>query len=256
MLNRTVLKLNYTPPDAFDAAYQRAGPGYQLAIEGGTAALTFEEEVSFERIALFPFEQAIRLAIEALETVSHRRVQVSGSALYQYDGEGHHSVRVYLESPADISKGADQVDTIQRDATGTVIYDSKADRIRRHQRFVDGVLRHAADDVVLRMLLHSYTAAVTDPANEFFYLYEIRDALKTKLGGDNDAREKLGFDKKSEWAYFGQLTSHWPLDQGRHRGIHINGTRPAIAEELRKARELARKMIERYIDYLDGNEEG
>jgi hypothetical protein len=82
------------------------------------------------------------------------------------------------------------------------------------------------------------------------HLYEIRDALKTKFGGDGETRDALAISRKT-WSRFGNLADHEPLRQSRHRGIHTGTLRDATKSELNEARDIARGMIEAYGRYLE-----
>jgi len=103
---------------------------------------------------------------------------------------------------------------------------------------------------VVAALLASYTAAVNDPANELVYLYEIRDALSKRFKDDTSAREAMGLSR-SEWSRLGQLANNDPLIQGRHRGKSFGALREASDEELSEARNIARKLVEAYLFYLE-----
>ncbi len=92
--------------------------------------------------------------------------------------------------------------------------------------------------------------AVNEPNNELVHLYEIRDALSTKFGGENAARTKLAISN-ANWSRLGQLANSAPLRQGRHRGKKVGELRDATESELKETRNIARNMIEAYFDYLE-----
>jgi hypothetical protein len=97
---------------------------------------------------------------------------------------------------------------------------------------------------------------VADPDNELVHLYEIRDALATKFGGEGAVRSALGIRSK-EWSSLGQRANSEPLRQGRHRGTKVGGElRDAVESELKDARGIARNMIEAYLYYLVGQNAG
>jgi len=100
-------------------------------------------------------------------------------------------------------------------------------------------------------MLRSYDASVRDPNNELVHLYEIRDALSAKFGGENSARTALAITS-TQWSRLGQLCNQEPLRQGRHRGKTGEALRDANEGELAEARGIARAMIEAYLQHLDG----
>ena len=99
-------------------------------------------------------------------------------------------------------------------------------------------------------MLRSYDAGVRDPTNELVHLYEIRDALSAKFGGESAARATLAITA-SQWSRLGQLCNNEPLCQGRHRGKTGEVLRDATEAELAEARGIARAMIEAYLQRID-----
>jgi hypothetical protein len=98
-------------------------------------------------------------------------------------------------------------------------------------------------------MLMSYSRSISDPSDEFVHLYEIRDALSTYYGSDQNARAALNISY-SQWQRFGVLTSVTPLEQGRHRGKNMSSLRTASNEELEKARSIARNWIVAFAQTL------
>lgn len=137
------------------------------------------------------------------------------------------------------------------DKNGNVISDSRRDRIEKKKSLAKLASTHCAADGLLRVMLRSYDAAVCDPNNELVYLYEIRDALAAKFGDEHSARAALAVTK-SEWSRLGQLCNNEPLRQGRHRGKTGEVLRDATENELVESRNIARIMIEAYMQYLEG----
>jgi hypothetical protein len=133
---------------------------------------------------------------------------------------------------------------------GNIIADSKRDRIERKKSLAELVSVHRASDGLLAAMLRSYSAGVRDPNNELVHLYEIRDALSVKFGGDNSARAAIAITA-SQWSRLGQLCNNDPLRQGRHRGKTGEALRDASEGELVEARGIVRAMIEAYLQYLE-----
>jgi hypothetical protein len=108
--------------------------------------------------------------------------------------------------------------------------------------------RHRSKDSTAEAVLRSYGAAVNDPANELIHLYEVREALKKKLGKRACKELKI---TDTQWSRLGRLANDLPLRQGRHRGKLHAELRNATPDELRQARGIAQKMIVEYLKYLE-----
>jgi hypothetical protein len=80
-------------------------------------------------------------------------------------------------------------------------------------------------------------------------LYEIRDALSIKFGGERNTCSILNVSK-NEWSRFGRLANDEPLYEGRHRGENVGQLRHATESELAEVRGIARQMILAYLKYL------
>jgi hypothetical protein len=130
----------------------------------------------------------------------------------------------------------------------------KRARIDAELALGEAIARLAPTHPVLRKMLDSYREAVGDPDKEFFHLYEIWDALKSRF----DPKEKkpykaetvLGLEKGTG-GRFESLTNDRRLLQSRHRGQHLGELRSATPEELRKAREIALGLIQAYVQWAD-----
>jgi hypothetical protein len=93
---------------------------------------------------------------------------------------------------------------------------------------------------------------MNDPDKGLAPLYNIRDGLFTKFGGEKQACTTLKISK-SDWSDLGILCNPEPLQQGRHPGWHYENLRDATGDELSKARRIAKDMIKAYILYLETN---
>jgi len=139
---------------------------------------------------------------------------------------------------------------LRHDKDGNIIANSKRDRIEKEKRLAELIASYLHRDTLLASLLRSQTAAVHDPDNELVHLYEIRDALGKKFGGEPAARTALGFSG-AKWSRLGNLCNEEPLRQGRHRGKTGESLRDATEGELIEARGIALAMIEAYLQWLE-----
>lgn len=102
----------------------------------------------------------------------------------------------------------------------------------------------------LRYVINRYSLAIDDYDNEFFYLYEIREAIKTYFKElRKEYLEELGLTKKFE-REFGEITNHLPFFQSRHRGAHAGKHVYPGGETILKVRAMARELILKYQAYL------
>jgi hypothetical protein len=238
---RTELEWVYQPRDLFEVAYRYAGTECELVIESGRAVAT----LSVPQDPVDPqLEKRIMGHLEAVLLVRqlqvHRVYDLQGPRIYQHAG-GRKNVAIRVGAAYVVVSGG-QADFVHRDAAGNVLRDTKAERIAEHTAMLDSVAPKLALSSTLRGLLTSYSRSVSDPGNEFVHLYEIRDAIATHYGGEQNACAVLNISR-SEWRRLGVLANVEPIEQGRHRGEHVAGRRAATAAELEEARSIARRWI-------------
>ena len=231
----------YRPNDLFESPYRCATPDWELLFEDGRALATLR--VPHDPIDA-DLEDRIRDQIESVTLVRqlqvHRTYQIEGPRTYQHvEGRKHITIRV---GSAALTFSAGHVDVVATDSTGKVVRDTRAERIAGHESMLQSLAPRAGSSSLLRSLLHSYSRAVSDPANELVHLYEIRDALSEHFGGEEGARTALGISK-TEWQRLGALANAEPLEQGRHRGKHPDGRRRATQIELQEARRIVHRWI-------------
>jgi len=241
-LQRTELEWEYQPGDFFEVAYRHAESEYDILVEGGRAVATLsvpQEPVDEQLENRIGAHLGAIFLVRQLEV--HRTYTLKGPlAVYQHAGS-RKNVAIRVGS-ASLVMFQGQVDAILRDAAGNILRDTKAERIAQHTALLDSVAPKLALSSTLRGLLESYSRAVSDPSNEFFHLYEIRDTLVKYYGGEKKARPALGITR-AEWQRLGFLANVEALEQGRHRGEHVAGRRNASDAELQEARGIVRNWI-------------
>lgn len=251
---KIVLQWPYTPLDFFEEPITVTHKDYTLTFANGKAEATIapavfdgtpsmRDELTKEVTARFLAVQLSSRKPFTIETARTIRVSVDA------DGKSHISVGIELGSDAlNISGHAPDIRITDRN--GKVVTDSRRDRIDRQTRFADLVSAHVNDEL-LRRLLASNNKSIVDADNELVHLYEIRDALQTRFGGERAAMDALGISKPT-WKRFGQLCNDEPLKQGRHRGrTDRSDLRDATHDELDEARAFSRSLIEAYLRLLN-----
>jgi hypothetical protein len=184
-----------------------------------------------------------------VQLLTHKAYDLSRPTMTRVHPDGRRDIYVEAEPGRIVLSGvAPDIRVIDKD--GNIALDSKRDRIEKKKSLAELVSTYLTADEVLTLLLQSQSASVRDPNNELVHLYEIREALSTKFGGESRARSALGINY-SEWSRLGQLCNNEPLRQGRHRGKSGRALRDATESELTEARSIALTMIEAYLRHLD-----
>jgi hypothetical protein len=117
------------------------------------------------------------------------------------------------------------------------------------QNFIALAETYKNDDTA-KAILGSFNEATNDPDDELVHLYEVWEALRSKLGDEKSALTELSISRKQK-KHLTMLADSEPIRQGRHRGRFAGELRDATGEELQMARRIAANMIYAYLKYLD-----
>jgi hypothetical protein len=245
-----IFEWSFTPPDYFEVPIEIVRNDYTLKIAHGKAEARLDSEA-------YEANPSIRQALHeglndrflGVQLLTHRTYELSRSTMTRVHPDGRKDVYIEPE-PGRITITGHPVDIQVLDKDGNIIADSKRDRIEKKRTLADLVSTYRTCDDTVASLLRSHDAAVRDPNNELVHLYEIRDALSAKFGGDKEARLALG-TSSTDWSRFGLLCNNEPLRQGRHRGKTGGALRDATEFELEEARRIARAMTEAYLLHLE-----
>lgn len=245
-----VFEWSFTPPDYFEVPIEIVRDDYTLTIAHGKAearldSAAYEVNPSIRQT----LHKALNDRFLGVQLMTHRAYELSRSTKTRVHPDGRKDVFIEPE-PGHIVITGRPVDIQVRDRDGNIITDSKRDRIEKKRSLADLVSTYRASDETLASLLRSHDAAVRDPNNELVHLYEIRDALSVKFGGNKEAHSALGITSAG-WSRFGQLCNNEPLRQGRHRGKTGAALRDPAESELVEVRRIARAMIEAYLLHLE-----
>jgi hypothetical protein len=245
-----VLEWKFSPRDYFEEVIEISRQDYTMTIADGQVHAKVDSVIYEVNPNM---RQAVHDALNArflgVQLLTHRAYELSRSTTTRVHPDGHRDIFIELE-PARMVMSGGTVDFQITDKNGNVIADSKRDRIEKKKSLAELVTSYRATDAVLASLLESYAAAVRDPNNELVHLYEVRDALSVKFGGQNATRAALGISVP-QWSRLGHLCNNEPLRQGRHRGKTGGALRDATEGELIEAHGIVRAMIEAYLQYLE-----
>jgi hypothetical protein len=246
------IKWHYRPTDYFEEPYQSEFDGIALKINAGEIIA----EIDIKRYEQNPgIRQSlmghIKGLFEGVMLLSHMGFDISEGAVEKDRPGGGKEIELSAHLSAYVM-ASDNVDIQIKDAQGTVIADTRQDRVAAKRTLAELVASKRGSDQTLDAMLKSYANAVRDPADELIHLYEIRDALKDRFGDEASARNAVGIIGISgtKWKTLGRLANNEPLKQGRHRGKKSSELRDATPQELEEARSIAREMIVLYARQL------
>lgn len=237
MNNTVILEWTFSPDDYFDEELNVSDNHYKMFIRRGEAkveidSIFYDADCDMQR----QLHDSVRARFLGVQLLTHRSFYLSKPEIERVYPDGRR-VRTVT--------GSLNLKWSIKDST-TLDVNVKRERINKLGRLI---AKYGSTDSLLVSLLRSHEQAVRDPGDELVHLYEIRDALAHHFRPDKE-RSVTGVST-TQWSRFGQLCNQVPLTQGRHRGKQGNALRKATADELNEAREIARTMIEGYLDYLE-----
>lgn len=247
-----VLQWNFSPARYFEEMVDTVCHGHMMTMTDGKV----ETKINAEIFAASPslrekLHNCLNAQFLVQQLFTHKPYTLSQPVKIIVHQDGKKDYFLELE-PATFKVTGGSVEFRISDKNGRIIADSRGERIETIKRFREQFILHTVDEL-LPVLLQSYDAAVKDPNDELVHLYEIRDALSNKFGGEANAKATLAIAHPT-WSRLGQLCNHEPLNQGRHRGKKAREVlRDARADELTEARDIARTMIEAYLRYLSSH---
>lgn len=246
-----LLEWTYSPSDFFESAIEIRRSDYTVEIVEGListqlSASAFDADESIrQRLHDSLFDR-----MRGIQLLTRKPFQLTKSRLTRIEPDGRRHISFELEGGV-LTLSGGTVDFRVTDASGKVIRDTKAERIQKRADLADLIAKYSSGDDLLKSMLASYSASTADANNELVHLYEIRDSLSASFGDEAKSRAAL-FISKDNWSRLGQLCNDEPLRQGRHRGKKFESLRDATEAELSEAREIAREMIEAYLQFLEG----
>jgi len=245
-----LLEWKFSPPDYFEEVIEISRQDYIMTIAHGQVHAKIDSAIYEANPDMRQrLHDALNDRFLGVQLLIHRAYELSRSTMTRVHPDGRSNI--FLEpEPARIGIAGGTVDLKVVGRNENVIVDSKRARIEKKKSLAELVTAHRPTDALLASLLGSHAAAVRDPNNELVHLYEIREALSTKFGGENATRTALGISTY-QWSLLGQLCNNEPLRQGRHRGKSGGALRDATEGELTEARGISRAMIEAYLQYLE-----
>lgn len=239
----------YTPADFFEAPIEFAGPGFIVTVNAGVVE-AIVEPATFEANA--NFRATIRDALEH-RFRARRWASLRGFSLLNgswtgplISGMRKHHAEVNLQGAGIVSCEFGAVGAFHVGADGELSLD-----LTQHycqQRRGERLAVHGHDATVAA-IVRGMDGATANGQDVLVRLYEVRDALTTKLG---DATAKTLGIEATEWSSFGRLCNEPVTVESRHLGKATMPLSAAPADVIDKARRMAVGMLDRYLDHLDG----
>lgn len=247
-----ILEWTFSPRDYFKAPQQVSGNNYKMEIGDGKVEARIPPAAYASNADMRDqLHNELNDRFRGAQVVTHKPYQLSKASMYRLHPDGRKDVTIFGET-ARITLQVHPVDIVLKDKDGVTISNTLEERIAKFSELAG---RHGHSDPIVSGLLKSNHAAVNDPKNELIHLYEICETLAQHFGSVRKARKALSVCRQ-KWSRLGKLANDEPIEQGRHRGKHPGALRPATNEELTESREIARKLLEKYIEYVDNQASG
>jgi len=245
-----ILEWKFSPPEYFEEPIYIKRNDYVMTIENGTVEARIRPEI-------YDKDQSMRDRLHSslndrflgVQLFSHKPYELSKSSMYRLHPDGRRDITIFPE-PIVVKMSIGEADFIVKDKDGNVIRNSKRERIQKKQELAELAQKYRQKDPFVASILRSNNDGVNDPDNELVHLYEIRESIAKRFGGESAAQSVLGISRK-QWSRLGNLANDEPLKQGRHRGKNPGVLRDATKEELEEARAIASNLVEAYLDYLE-----
>ena len=247
MPRTTIFEWTFEPKDFFEDPLALSDGACSVVSTPGVVEARISPEGAGEtKFARQSMHEFVLNHFRGHQLVSRRRYKLSEPRHVEIDESGKRHAFLYPES-ATFTFSVQPADFVVRASDGSIISDSRAERIARKRDLSAMIQSRIGVDPILRRILSSYELSISDDANELIHLYEIRDALQVRYGTSEKARKALAITK-SDWKKLGDLANKHPIKQGRHRGQHLV-LRDATEQELSTARSIAVSLIEAYLHH-------
>ena len=251
---KVILEWKYTPPDFFEDHYQIENKNYQIDIDsGGLKATVTPSYYNAHENIILEIHEEINSHFLGAQTLNFKLFNLLKPTMHRLHPDGRKDITIFHASLNATATLGDFVDVVVTDKDGNIVEDSKVRRSESIRHFANLAATHRKSDSVAGAILNSFNAALNDLPNEFIHLYEIRESLCKEFGNEKEVRDVLKIPL-NEIKRLRELSNSEPLNQGRHRGKNPGQLRDATQSEKEEARDIARKLIHHYLEFIDGVE--
>lgn len=165
---------------------------YLVEIQNGIAKASFSKEQILE-CNPHDLQNFLTRELEGIFKSQHficrETFTLEKSGIHELHSDGH---RCYLGSACIRVDGANAVcrQFLIEDENGNIIYDSLLEK-EKYENFIRKTTqRFIRDDFCLRWILESYRKSLQDTENRFIYLYDIKEAISSRLQEYGEGRRK------------------------------------------------------------------
>lgn len=251
-MNRKVeLEWRYSPKNFLETDRNLDFNNTEIQFSEGKVTISTDEKTLLEN----PFfvtnaENTITNFLNGFSILHHLTFELirESPKYFNKDGTISQPVIMKIESGTYVTTGGN-IEFRITDKDGNVIRDSRQDRIKKEKVFASLISSVEGEN---QRIIDSYLNAINDKENELVHLYEIRDFVKTKLGGKYEALKMLP-TSEDDWDLLGDIANGRPILEGRHRGQHEGKLRKATREELETSRNIAKEILFQYLKYDKSN---
>ena len=249
MIAKVVVEWKYDPKNYFEENIIIKNDNYEIIFNEGLVSAKIDPDFFHDFKDLMDTLQIyVESRFVASQLTRHKPFKLSKPSRHDLRTDGKRNI--YLSASMKIKTSISNIDLVVKDKSGKVLSDPKKERIDKGRWFAEKVAKYRSNDSVLDQMLKSYNMSVNEPKNELVYLYEILEAASKKFEGKRKALAELQITD-DEWSSLGRIANELPYTQGRHRGRNPGILRKAEESELKRAREIAVKIVENYLIYLD-----
>ena len=247
-----ILKWKFNPPDFFEALYTSEEEDFKIEIDNGSInakmSSFFYESQPDVRMEIY---EKINDIFLGAQVVNFKPFSITNSTMHRFHSKGQKGTTIFLEPLVLNVNLSEFVDIKITDKNGNIVGNAKSDRIKSIKNITKLTIKFGRTDFIAASILKSFNNAVNDPANELVHLFEILESLRCRFENDKKIREDLDVSNNSIRDLH-RLANDNCIKQGRHRGQNPSNLRSANSSEIRKARDIARKLIISYLEYLEG----
>ena len=241
-----IVEWTYSPADYFEEPMEIPHEDYKLMIKDGKVEAITKHNPQPELCDQLSMELECRF--QGVQLVSHEPFELSAPSVSCRHSNGKHTLSVKVSDGIRIS---DHVDLMITNKNGSIVADTRAERIERKQFLGNLAVKYGSSDPLARELLLNYNKAMNDSNHFLSHLYDNIDTLIRDFGREQKARAKLQITK-AQWSELSKLANKAPLREGRHRGLaKREELRNATKDERDTAMNIAADIVEKYLKYLD-----
>lgn len=245
----TVLEWAFEPQDLFEEP---------IDIEMLCGSVHIEQGVALGKFPAHEYERGAELREEAHRHLephflsqaifTGKRLVLNPARLTREYPDGRRDATVIVAS-GNVVLPAMQIsaDVVIRNKDGTITTDTRAERIAEQTDFRSMVVEAIPDHPEIKGMAESLNNSFEDEENCFVHLFEVLDRIKTKPGGQKEAKGVLSV--KDDWNTVGNLSNDPENQFGRHRGEGTNHKKPD-QDTLRKGRDATRRIIIAYVNHI------